>query len=163
MFLEYRERIAQAIKGATGMADPCLVDGGEHGDLASTIAFSLAKRDHTSPIQAAALLAKDLSSRSDLAGIGGTFATGPYINFTFGEGYLRDSIREALKPGYGTFPRRDDRVVIEHTSANPSSMHPASLGLSGTAATSAVMVTQARCPAETRETLMAAPEGGETA
>ncbi len=51
----------------------------------------------------------------------------------------------------------------EQTSAKPSSMHPASLGLSGTAATSAVMVTQARSAADTRDTLSAAPDGGDTA
>ena len=51
----------------------------------------------------------------------------------------------------------------EQTSANPSSMQPASFGLSGTAATSAVMVMQARSPAEMSETLSAAPDGGDTA
>ena len=48
-------------------------------------------------------------------------------------------------------------------SEKPSSMQPASFGQSGTAATSAVMVTQARSAVETRDTLSAAPDGGETA
>ena len=51
----------------------------------------------------------------------------------------------------------------EHTSAKPSSMQAASFGLSGTAATSAVMVTQARFAADTSDTLSAAPDGGDTA
>ena len=59
--------------------------------------------------------------------------------------------------------RRRSGGCAEQTSANPSSMQPASFGLSGTAATSAVMVMQARSPAEIRETLSAAPDGGDTA
>ncbi|HTY52772.1 MAG TPA: arginine--tRNA ligase [Methanomicrobiales archaeon] len=119
MFLEYYEKIAHAIEGATGMADPCLIDGGEHGDLASTISFALAKKERNAPAQIAASLAKDLAADPALAGIG-IKATGPYLNFTFGESYLRDSIRSALAPGYGALPPKDDRVVIEHTSANPN-------------------------------------------
>jgi hypothetical protein len=42
-------------------------------------------------------------------------------------------------------------------------MQPASFGLSGTAATSVVMVTQARSAVETSDTLRAAPDGGEMA
>jgi arginyl-tRNA synthetase len=119
MFLEYSARVGRAITEKTGESDPCIVDGGEHGDLASTIAFALAKRERTSPVRIALDLAKDLGARPDLAGIR-VFATGPYLNFVFGEGYLRDSIREAVKPGYGTLPAREGRVVIEHTSANPN-------------------------------------------
>jgi arginyl-tRNA synthetase len=119
MFLEYSGRVTKAIQDKTGESDPCLVDGGEHGDLASTIAFALAKRERTSPVRIALDLAKDLGARPDLTGIQ-VSATGPYLNFVFGEGYLRDSIREAVKPGYGTLPAREGRVVIEHTSANPN-------------------------------------------
>jgi len=119
MFLEYSARVARALQEKTGENDPCLVDGGGHGDLASTIAFALAKRERTSPVRVAALLAKDLGASPHLAGIEVT-AAGPYLNFVFGEGYLHDSIREAVKPGYGTLPAREGRVVIEHTSANPN-------------------------------------------
>ena len=119
MFLEYSGRVARAIQDKTGENDPCIVDGGEHSDIASTIAFALAKRERTSPARIAADLAKDLGARPDLAGIE-VHATGPYLNFVFGEGYLRDSIREAVKPAFGTLPAREGRVVIEHTSANPN-------------------------------------------
>jgi arginyl-tRNA synthetase len=119
MFLEYSKRVADAIKGMTGSPDPFLVDAGEHGDTASTIAFSLAKKERKPPAQIATRLAKDLAARPELAGIA-VRATGPYLNFTFGVGYLRDSIREAVAPGYGSLPPREGRVVIEHTSANPN-------------------------------------------
>jgi arginyl-tRNA synthetase len=119
MFLEYSHRVAGAIREETGEGDPCLAEGGEHADLASTIAFSLAKKERMAPGRIAAGLAKALGKRPDLAGIR-VEAKGPYLNFTFGEDYLRDSIREAVKPGYGTLPPREGRVVIEHTSANPN-------------------------------------------
>ena len=119
MFLEYSARVGRAIQERTGESDPCIVDGGEHGDLASTIAFALAKRERTSPVKIALDLAKDLGARPDLAGIK-VHVTGPYINFVFGEDYLRDSILAAVRPGYGTLPAKDGRVIIEHTSANPN-------------------------------------------
>ncbi|MDD1661274.1 MAG: arginine--tRNA ligase [Methanomicrobiales archaeon] len=119
MFLEYSARVKRAIRERTGEGDPCIVDGGEHGDLASTIAFPLARKERKAPAQIAAGLAKDLGARPDLAGIR-VHATGPYLNFVFGEGYLRDSIEGALKSGYGNLPAREGRVVIEHTSANPN-------------------------------------------
>jgi arginyl-tRNA synthetase len=119
MFLEYRARVARAVREKTGEEDPSLVDGGEHGDLASTIAFALARKERKAPGQIAARLAQELAADPGLAGIG-VAATGPYLNFTFGEGYLRDSIRGALSPGYGALPPREGRVVIEHTSANPN-------------------------------------------
>ena len=119
MFLEYSGRVTRAIREMTGESDPCIVDGGEHSDLASTIAFPLAKKERASPAKIAADLAKKLGERPDLAGIG-VSATGPYLNFVFGEGYLVDSIRAAVEPGYGTLPAREGRVVIEHTSANPN-------------------------------------------
>jgi arginyl-tRNA synthetase len=119
MFLEYRARVARAIQEKTGEGDPCLADGGEHGDLASTVAFSLAKKERKAPARIAAGLAKELAASPDLAGIE-VRATGPYLNFTFGEGYLRESVSDALKPGYGALPAREGRVVIEHTSANPN-------------------------------------------
>jgi arginyl-tRNA synthetase len=88
MFLEYRARVARAVREKTGEGDPSLVDGGEHGDLASTIAFALAKKERKPPAQIAARLSQELAADPGLAGIGVT-ATGPYLNFTFGEAYLR--------------------------------------------------------------------------
>ncbi|HXW98219.1 MAG TPA: arginine--tRNA ligase, partial [Methanomicrobiales archaeon] len=114
MFLEYSARVERAIREKTGEADPCLVDGGEHADLASTIAFGLAKKERKAPAQIAARLAGELVAEPDLAGIV-VKATGPYLNFTFGESYLKDSVRGALVPGYGNLPAREGKVVIEHT------------------------------------------------
>ena len=119
MYRESRDLVARAIREETGGADPLLTDGEAHADLASTVAFSLAKKERRRPQEIAQELAATLGKRPDLMGIL-VEATGPYLNFTFGSDYLDRSIQAAVKPGYGSLPRREQRVVVEHTSANPN-------------------------------------------
>ena len=111
--------IGNAIKESTGAADALLVDGGEHADLASTVAFALAKEKKQAPIKIAQDLAADLAKNPALAGIK-IEAKGPYLNFIFGSAYVSEAIREAIQPGYGNLPKKPVRVVLEHTSANPN-------------------------------------------
>ncbi len=119
MLQETYQTISNVIKENTGATDAQLIDGGEHADLATTIAFALAKQKKQAP----ALIAKDLvgilGKDSRLAGIT-IEAKGPYINFIFGAGYVSEAVKEAVKPGYGSFPEKGIRVVLEHTSANPN-------------------------------------------
>ncbi len=111
--------IGNAIKESTGATDALLVDGGEHADLASTIAFALAKQKKQAPVKIAQDLAADLAKKPALEGIT-IEAKGPYLNFIFGPAYVSDAIREAVQPGYGNLPKKPVRVVLEHTSANPN-------------------------------------------
>ncbi len=111
--------IGDAIKVATGTDEPLLTDGGEHADLASTIAFSLAKQKKQAPVKLAQELAGDLRKNPALAGIA-IEAKGPYINFVFGRDYVSNAIRAAVQPGYGNLQKKAVRVVLEHTSANPN-------------------------------------------
>jgi arginyl-tRNA synthetase len=119
MLQETYQTISNVIKENTGATDAQLIDGGEHADLATTIAFGLAKQKKQAP----ALIAKDLvgilGKDSRLAGIT-IEAKGPYINFIFGAGYVSEAVKEAVKPCYGSFPEKGIRVVLEHTSANPN-------------------------------------------
>jgi len=111
--------IGKAIEEKTGVTNPQLIDGGEHADLATTIAFTLAKQKKQAP----ALIAKDLAAEleKDPTLMGITIeAKGPYINFVFGAGYVSETVKEAVKPGYGSLPKKEIRVVLEHTSANPN-------------------------------------------
>ena len=119
MFFETRDQIAAALQELTGEDDVLLADGGEHADLSSTVAFPLAKKRRQAPAQLAQGLAAELAPR--LAGAGVTVeATGPYLNFRFGPAYLEGAVRAALAPGYGALPAKHERVVLEHTSANPN-------------------------------------------
>ena len=119
MLQEAYKTIGKVIEEKTGVTDAQLIDGGEHADLATTVAFTLAKQKKQAP----ALIAKDLAAElvKDPALKGFTIeAKGPYINFIFGAGYVSDAVKEAVKPGYGSFPKKGIRVVLEHTSANPN-------------------------------------------
>ncbi|MDD1687651.1 arginine--tRNA ligase [Methanoregula sp.] len=111
--------IETAIKETSGAADALLVPGGEHADLASTVAFSLAKQKRQAPVKIAQDLVADLQKRPDLAGIA-IEAKGPYINFIFGNAYVSEVLKAAVRPGYGNLEKKTTRVVLEHTSANPN-------------------------------------------
>lgn len=119
MYLEKLHEIEGMLKACTGEDDVHLTGGGEHADLASSVAFRLAKNLKKPPHQIAADLAMELSENygSDDLSIE---SAGPYINFIFGPEYVRASLMAALKAGYGALPARAGRVVLEHTSANPN-------------------------------------------
>ncbi|MDD5025428.1 MAG: arginine--tRNA ligase, partial [Methanoregula sp.] len=66
-------------------------------------------------------LSAGLSSNPELVRMGITVdAKGPYINFHFGTAYVSESLKAAVRPGYGSLPKKETRVVLEHTSANPN-------------------------------------------
>jgi arginyl-tRNA synthetase len=119
MFLENKALIEEILKKTTGLADPGLVEGGGHADLASTAAFSLAKTRKMSPVVIAAEIAGELAQ---VPGLKNTTveAKGPYINFIFGPEYISNSLAAAVKDGYGSRPVTHRRTVLEHTSANPN-------------------------------------------
>ncbi|MDD1675793.1 MAG: arginine--tRNA ligase [Methanomicrobiales archaeon] len=118
MYRETYRQIVERLRAVTGREDVELVDGGAHADLASTVAFTLAKEQHRSPVD----IAKDLAKR--LEEMGNTDyrieTKGPYLNFHFGNSYLEQSLQAALQEKYGSMPPRDESVSLEHTSANPN-------------------------------------------
>lgn len=119
MYFETYKAVEDALKKVTGEDDVLLGDGGEHADLASTVAFALAKIRKENPAKIAADLKAELDK--ELASKGVSIETkGPYINFVFGGEYLKGILKEALKPGYGQLPAKNVRVCLEHTSANPN-------------------------------------------
>lgn len=119
MLHEMFTKIENAIKSSTGVSDALLVDGGDHADLATTVAFALAKQRKQAPVKIAGELVANLKNIPDLAAVS-IEAKGPYINFTFGPAFVSDVIRAAVRPGYGNLPKKPIRVVLEHTSANPN-------------------------------------------
>ncbi|WP_214041171.1 arginine--tRNA ligase [Methanoculleus sp.] len=119
MFQEKYHQIERMLRACTGEEDVLLTTGGDHADLASTVAFKLAKVEKRAPQKIAADIAGKLSGNPELGDVG-VEATGPYVNFRFGPTLLSEAVREALEPGYGSLSRRSGRVVLEHTSANPN-------------------------------------------
>ncbi|WFN36156.1 arginine--tRNA ligase [Methanomicrobium antiquum] len=119
MFFETYKKVEDALKKVSGEDDVFLGDGGDHADLASTVAFALAKKERENPAKIAASIAKKLEAEFESSDIK-VETKGPYINFIFGAGYLSDVLKASLKPGYGQLPEKGVRVCIEHTSANPN-------------------------------------------
>ncbi|NLV26470.1 MAG: arginine--tRNA ligase [Methanomicrobiales archaeon] len=120
MYLTFCDTIGAIIRDHTGKDDPMLTDGGDHADLASTIAFSLAKDLKKAPPLIAAEIVNSIAERVMQETGANTFAIGPYVNFVFGEKYCSDVLIQATCDGYGSGKEKPERVVLEHTSANPN-------------------------------------------
>lgn len=119
MFFKNYALIEETLKEVTGEENVLLGDGGDHADLASTVAFSLAKSRKTNPAALAKEISTEISGKLEEAGIT-VEVKGPYINFIFGSGYLDAVIHDALRVGYGSLPDKTVKVCLEHTSANPN-------------------------------------------
>lgn len=119
MYVKYLETITDLLKRATGLDDVLLTDGGEHADLASTVAFALAKKERKNPAVLAGEIAAKIEEEAKACGIE-ISTKGPYINFVFGKEYVSKAVEEARKPSYGSLAARSQKVIIEHTSANPN-------------------------------------------
>ncbi|MDO9550422.1 MAG: arginine--tRNA ligase [Methanoregula sp.] len=119
MLLEKRIILERVLKESTGLDDVLLAEGGEHADLATTVAFALAKQKKQAPVKIAQDLVAELAKHPELAGTL-VEAKGPYINFIFGKEYVSETVKAAVQPGYGSLEKKTTRVVLEHTSANPN-------------------------------------------
>ncbi len=115
MFLKFREEVIRAL-GEYG--DERFLRESEHSDLASTIAFKLAKERKSSPKQIADEIVENLDIESDY--IGSVESTNGYINFFASYEFLEDTITVILDEdeNYGHLNMRGE-ILIEHTSANP--------------------------------------------
>ena len=87
------------------------------GDLASTIAFALTKKLKTSPN----LVAEDLVSKIEVPEIFEKVQNfGPYVNFFIDYSKFSKQLLEKVDENYGQLEKIDEKVVLEHTSANPN-------------------------------------------
>jgi len=90
----------------------------EHADLASTIAFRLAKERKKSPKEIADEIVENLEVDSDY--IGSVESKNGYINFFASYEFLEDTVNVILDEdeNYGDLNLKGE-ILIEHTSANP--------------------------------------------
>lgn len=119
MFLSTYRAIEDALRASAGVEDVQLIDGGEHADLASTVAFRLAKVRRKAPAAIAPEIAAEIAGTLEDLDVA-VEVTGPYINFIFGRRYASRAAEAALVEGYGQLLPRQASVCIEHTSANPN-------------------------------------------
>ncbi|MFQ3477183.1 arginine--tRNA ligase [Halonotius sp. F2-221B] len=126
MFRTFRAEVADALTaGLESLSLPTGDLGIEEppedldATLASSVAFRLAGELETAPPQAAAELA-DAIEPADYDYIGAVTTKGPYINFQTTDRYRQETVEAAHADDYGRLDDREESVVVEHTSANPT-------------------------------------------
>jgi len=116
---EARSLMEKAVAEA-GYASPDLYMGeSDHADVSSALPFRLGKELKKNPAQ----IAKDIVARMGTSEhIGRVEATGPYVNFYANEKYLAESLGAIIAKGRSSVlvPPKNVKVILEHTSANPT-------------------------------------------
>ncbi|MFC4542781.1 arginine--tRNA ligase [Halosolutus amylolyticus] len=87
--------------------------------LASSVAFRLAGEAGAPPPQVAEEIA-DAIDVDDLTYVSEVGTQGPYLNFLPSDAYLAETLETATGDEYGALEDREESVVVEHTSANPT-------------------------------------------
>ena len=126
MFRSFRAEATEALSSALASLDLSTADLGieeppEDVDavLASSVAFRLATERGAPPPR----IAQDLADAIDPAEyeyLDGVSTAGPYVNFHPSERYYEGTLVAAGDDEYGRLEAKDETVVVEHTSANPT-------------------------------------------
>ena len=99
-----------------GLEDP---PGDVDAIVASSVAFRLTEAMEGAPPEIAARLAEAVDT-SECTYVAGVEPVGPYLNVRPNDTYYEDTLAAGLNPEYGELPATGERVVVEHTSANPT-------------------------------------------
>ena len=126
MFLSLRADVEDALADALSALDLPAGDlaveeppGDVDAVLASSVAFRLASEAGRPPAEVAAELA-DAIDADRYEYLADARARGPYVNFLPGDAYYEDALDAARSADYGRLEPRGERIVVEHTSANPT-------------------------------------------
>ena len=128
MFLEFKKEVEHVLKEALKKASydyeeldlDLDLEESEHSDIASRIAFSLARTYKKPPEIIAADIANHLNLEipAENTLISDAAAAGPYINFYVNEFFLHKTLQK-IKDGEPAEEKKKGKIIIEHTSANP--------------------------------------------
>ncbi len=120
MFEKFEEEVKKRLQNAIGLdVDiPLSEPSEEFGDLSTTLCFELARRLRKNPKIIAEELAKKIKPENYIKEVK---AVNGYINFYFSEKFAEDVIKtvKKLKGRYGSQEKKNIKVILEHTSANP--------------------------------------------
>ena len=126
MILSFRSEVEDALEDALAALDFPTGDLGieqppEDVDaiLASSVAFRLAGEAGAPPPKVATDLADAIDAGS-YDYIADAEPMGPYVNFTASDAYYAETLDAAQSEEFGRLEPRDESVVVEHTSANPT-------------------------------------------
>ncbi|VVB72788.1 Arginine--tRNA ligase [uncultured archaeon] len=124
MFLDFISEVEGLIKAALDRCGYKVEEGvnnlgldiSPHADLASSVAFRLAPTLKKSPVQIAKEIHQAISG--DYNYVDHVELTGPYLNFFMNRRFLNTVLEQALADNAWT-GRLKEKVIVEHTSANP--------------------------------------------
>lgn len=115
-----RAEIRKLLGEAAGEIDLDEIRESEVGDFSSAMAFRLASRLEKSPMQ----IADEISGRIKPSGyVAGIESTNGYLNFYINYGKILPEFLDEIrtkKSGYGRGEIKNKKIVLEHTSINPS-------------------------------------------
>ncbi|MFB6197155.1 MAG: arginine--tRNA ligase, partial [Halobacteriaceae archaeon] len=126
MLRHFRDDVQEALEGSLSELDLSVKDVGVEEPpsnvdavLASNVAYRLANQVGKSPPGLAEVIANSIQvSAFDL--IGSVESAGAYVNFYPSDKYYKLVIGNARNDDYGELPNKDESIVVEHTSANPT-------------------------------------------
>jgi arginyl-tRNA synthetase len=87
------------------------------GDLATSITFQLAKKYKKNPVDVAEELVKTIILKSPFERVE---SKGPYLNFFLNYSNFFKLFLKIFNEDYGNLTKKDQKIIIEHTSANPN-------------------------------------------
>jgi arginyl-tRNA synthetase len=130
MFLKFKNEAERVLKAALEKAaydygDLALdLAEGDHADLASRIAFSLARRYKKPPAAIALDIVEHLEHPTEDTLIGDVAAVGPYVNFFANDSFLHETLKNVKGLRTKLFIEElkrphEKKIILEHTSANP--------------------------------------------
>jgi arginyl-tRNA synthetase len=126
MFLALRAEVESALEAALSTLEFPTDDLGieeppedVESVLASSVAFRLAGEAGAAPPQVAGQIADEIDI-DDLTYVSAVQTQGPYLNFLPSDAYLDETLGTATDATYGALEDREESVVVEHTSANPT-------------------------------------------
>ncbi len=115
MLLEFRKEIKDIFEDI-GVENPSLEKPPKeiNAEIASTASFSF-----ENPPKKAQRLVSDIKDKNFRL-IGEVYSKGPYINFNVSDLYLKQTLEKSQNPSYPVLPEKSERILLEHTSANPT-------------------------------------------
>ena len=124
MFSKAKREIAKLVSKAASVPEEEALASlelprGEYGDVASRIAFDLAKEKKKNPAEIAKELAGKIGKHKWVENVQ---AAGPYVNFYLRDAFYLDLLKEVLekKEDYGRGSEKPGKVIVEFPSVNPN-------------------------------------------
>ena len=92
---------------------------GQFGDVASSICFSLAKKEKKSPVELAKAIAAKINAHE---WVESAKAEGPYVNFLLSDSFYTGLLEKVIeeKGNYGRGKRKMAKTIVEFPSVNPN-------------------------------------------